>query len=135
MSRSNPVLGSRLTKVLEWAVAQGLFMEASTQTTRPAFLLSGPMGERVVSFYSDGAIYCRFGQAAPKLFAGGVDDRNRFVSELKQLNLIDASVNPDAVVWGRQLNRRLDELNDKELNDLLAVFAGSLKSRGRNDGC
>jgi hypothetical protein len=125
--RSNSVLGARLRQVLDWAVEQGLFMETITHPARPAFLLRGALGEYVASFYADGAIYCRCGQEGARHFLGGADGRNQVVAALKQLGLLDASLDPNAVISGRQLKRKLHELTDEELHHLLAVFERFLK--------
>lgn len=122
IAQEEPVLGQRLSSVLEWAVAKGLFLETYALESRPAFRLQNPDGEMTVSFYRDGAIHCQVGRMAERLFSGGAAQRDAYARDLKQLGLLDPPFDPNSLVAGKNLVHKLAELADGELSSLLAVF-------------
>lgn len=110
-------LGQRLLRVLNWAVENKLFFGARTKF--PTFALRGNNEWRLVSVFSDGTIYVFINE---RHFAGGPSERDRFVDDLKELRLLDQTINPEEVVSGRNLALKLAELEDDRLSALLDLF-------------
>ncbi len=109
-------LGQRLLQALSWALENKLFL--ATRAKFPAFGLRSNNGSRVVSFYSGGAIHVYLNE---KHFAGGPNERDQFVNELKELGLLDQVIDPE-VTTSRNLAMKLTELNDDKLTKLLDLF-------------
>jgi hypothetical protein len=95
-------LGKRLAEVLEWADSKGLFL--STVAKEPAFGLRGNTGSRVLSFFSNGTIYCFFTESC---FSRGKDERDELIRDLKKLGLLNPDFEADQVASGRNLIRKL----------------------------
>jgi hypothetical protein len=111
-------LGRRLQKTLDWAVDKKSFMIAIAMF--PTFGLQGKSKGRIVSFFSNGDIYCVLNA---KHYPGGAEERDELVSQLKELQLIDQELDPQQVVSGRNLAKKLFEMTNEELDNLLAVFS------------
>jgi len=111
-------LGRRLQKILDWAVDKKLFMVAIAMF--PTFGLQGRSKDRIVSFFSSGDIYCVLNE---KHYPGGAEERDELAGQLKELQLIDQDLDPQQVVSGRNLAKKLFELSDEELDNLLDVFS------------
>lgn len=111
-------LGPRLQKILDWAVDKKLFMVAIAMF--PTFGLQGRSKDRIVSFFSSGDIYCVLNE---KHYPGGAEERDELAGQLKELQLIDQGLDPQQVVSGRNLAKKLFELSDEELDNLLDVFS------------
>lgn len=107
-------IGKRLVKVLDWAERNNFFLD--TTSSGPAFGLRGRSGDRIMSFFVDGVIY---GYIADTYYEGGSEERDELVSQLKSMDLIDPRLNPDEVVSGRNLIRKIDELSEEDLEELL----------------
>lgn len=115
-------IGGRLREVLDWAAGRGFFLEARAKT--PVFGLRGRSGNRIVSFFSDGSVYCFLNA---NQYPGGEEERDRFVAELKDLRMLDRELDPRGVVSGRNLARKLTEMEEEELRKLLEVLACTAK--------
>jgi hypothetical protein len=115
---SDHELGRRLQKILDWAVDKKFFMIAIAMF--PTFGLQGKSKNRIVSFFSSGDAYCVLNA---KHYPGGAEERDELVSQLKELQLIDHDLDPQQVVSGRNLAKKLFELSDDELDKLLDVFS------------
>lgn len=118
---ANTGLGKRLREVLDCAVGQGFFLEAKAKN--PTFGLRGRSSERIeriASSFSDGIVYCYLNE---KYYPGGVDERDRFVAELKAHGMLDAYLDPMDVVSGRNLTRKLTDLSEDEFRKPLEVFS------------
>jgi len=111
-------LGSRLQKILDWAVDKKLFMVAIAMF--PTFGLQGKSKNRIVSFFSSGDVYCVLNE---KHYPGGAKERDELAGQLKELKLIDQDLDPQQVVSGRNLAKKLFELSEDELDKLLDVFS------------
>lgn len=111
-------LGRKLQKTLTWAVDKEVFK--ITIAMFPAFGLQGKSKERIVSFFSDGYIYVYLNE---KHYPGGAEERNELVGKLKELQFLDQDLDPQQVVSGRNLAKKLSELTDEELDSLLDVFS------------
>ena len=111
-------IAERLREALDWAVDKGFFLDAKTQA--PTFGLRGRNGGRIVSFFSDGTIYCYINE---KYYADGEAERNQLVGELKGLGLLGPDLDPREVNSGRNLIRKLTDLTGDEFRKLLDVFS------------
>lgn len=107
--------GERLRTLLEWAVREQCFLQARAKS--PAFGLRGRGGGRIFGFYSDGTIYW-FTNAA-----GSARERDQLYQELQALDLVDPGLDPQTVVSGRNLPKKLFDLSSEEFTALLAIFS------------
>ncbi|MEE8077109.1 MAG: hypothetical protein V3T60_15990 [Candidatus Binatia bacterium] len=114
----NRDIGERLREALDWAVERGFFEQSKTQA--PTFALRGRSGDRIVSFFSDGTVYCFIND---KHYPGGEEERDRFVAELKGLALLDSDLDPREVNSGRNLARKLTDLTEAEFQKLVEIFS------------
>lgn len=114
----NQDLATKLQKILNWAVDKKVFKISVAMS--PAFGIVSKTQERIISFYSEGTIYVILNE---KFFWGGFEERNNLVKELKELSLLNKDLDPKLVVSGRNLNKKLFELNDEEIDKLLDVFS------------
>lgn len=113
----NELLRIRLTEVLNFAVASNIFAESLGK--EPQFSLSmKSTGGRVLSISFNGSLYAFFGLNEAKKYPTN-ETRQRFVNDLKRLNLLPQDMNPDDVKSGKILEKRLDELTDSEFAELL----------------
>jgi len=115
---SDHELGRRLQKTLDWAVDKKFFMIAIAMF--PTFGIQGKSKNRIVSFFSSGDVYCVLNA---KYYPKGAEERDELVNQLKELQLIDHGLDPQQVVSGRNLAKKLFELSDDELDKLLDVFS------------
>lgn len=111
-------LGRRLQEILKWVVDKKCFMIAIAM--KPTFGLQGKSKDRIVSFFSDGVIYSFINE---KNYPGGVAERDELVRELKKLQLLDQDLDPQEVVSGRNLTKKLFELSEDEIGKLLDVLS------------
>ncbi len=107
-------LGHRLLKVLDWAVDNRYFLNATAKW--PTFGLQGKSKNRIVTFFKDGTIYVFINE---KHYAGGIEERNKFIDELKELGIYDENLNLDQVVSGRNSPVKLNELSDVNFEKFL----------------
>lgn len=73
----------------------------------------------MLSIAADGAIYAFW---EDKIFPGGSSDLDNLQKRLKQLRLISADFDHNTVVSGRYLVRKLQELVDTEIDELLTIY-------------
>jgi len=111
-------LGHKLQKILKWAVDKKIFME--TTNPIPAFGLQGKSKKRIVSFFSDGAVYCYLRM---NCYLGGTEERDKLVGKLKELQLFKPDLDPQPSWDGRNLKKKLFDMTDEELDNLLDVFS------------
>jgi len=111
-------LGRRLQEILNWAVDKKCFRVAIA--IKPTFGLQGKSKSRIVSFMSNGVIYSVINE---RHYPRGVAERDELVSELKKLQVLDQELDPQEVVSGRNLTKKLSELSDEELVKLLDIFS------------
>jgi hypothetical protein len=110
-------LGRKLRKVLDWAVDKGIFKVAIAKF--PTFGLQGKSKDRIVSFFSNGDVYCVLNE---KFYLGEAEERDELVGKLKELQFLDRDLDPQQVVSGRNLTKKLFEMTDDELDNLLDAF-------------
>jgi len=108
---------SRLKGVLEWAINQRCFLEARAKF--PTFGLRGRGGGRVFTFLPNGTVYW---YVNAQNYAGDAEERDRLFEELKRLRMVDPALDPCEVVAGRNLPRKLTDLEEREFRGLLEVF-------------
>lgn len=120
-------LGKRLRTLLDWAVKERIFLESRTKA--PSFGFRGRSGQRLVSFFADGTVYCYINE---RPYLGGAEERDRLVAELKALQLLDPALDPQEVVSGRSLARKLTELKEDDFTALLKVFSHFCGTPERN---
>lgn len=114
---SDPELGAKLLRILDWACEKNIFKTAKTKN--PTFALQGQGEiERFVSFFSNADIYVFLNE---KHYPGAAD-RDLLVDRLKELQVLDQNVNPQEVASGRNLAKTLNELSEDELQKLLDIF-------------
>lgn len=111
-------LGRKLQKILYWAVDKEIFKIAIAKF--PTFGLQGKSKDRIVSFFSNGDVYCVLND---KFYLGEAEERDQLVGKLKELQFLDQDFDPQQVVSGRNLAKKLFELTDEELDKLLDVFS------------
>ena len=113
----NKLLGIQLQKILDWAAAKGVFMKAAA--FNPTFGLQGKNGYRIFSFFADGSLYCFFNK---KHYPGAFSERNLLVQQLKAVQLLEYSFDPADVFSGQILTKKLQEISDDELEQLLNIL-------------
>lgn len=121
----NPNLRSRLLQILNWALEKKIFLSGIAKY--PSMGLRGKNGNRLVAFFHDGTIFVYLNEQS---FIS-TEERDDFVNGLKKLGLLDPSLDPEAVSSGRNLLKRLHEIDDAQLSELLSFFerhTGSLQS-------
>lgn len=109
-------LSQKLLRILEWALKNEAFLYSIS--IKPYFALRGKSGNRVFAFGYDGTIYV---QMNAKFFQN-LEERNGLIQNLKQLELIDSDLNPDDIVDGRNLYKKLNELNEHQIKGIFKVF-------------
>ncbi len=109
------VLGERLSQILEWAQKRGALIESRAQ--HPTFGLRGKSGERIMSFWQDGLVYCWLNA---QKYAGGVEERDLFVKRLNALPIFD--YDPTGVISGRNSSAPLNELDEKGFQTFLEIL-------------
>jgi hypothetical protein len=110
-------LGHRLRKILDWAVNKQAFM--TSVAIKPTFGIQGKSKDRIMTLSSNGDIYSFM---SVKQYPGGVTERDALVDELKQFGLLDQDLDPNQVVSGRYLSKKLYELSDDDIDKLLDVY-------------
>ena len=112
----------KLRRVLDWSLSNQSFIESKAQL--PSFGICGKGKYRILTIYSDEYVYLFFEQ---RLYPGGNEERDKLVNALKSLQMLDQDIDPQQAANGRNLVRRLSELNDDELAkflDVLGEFCG-----------
>lgn len=110
-------LGQRLEKILNWALEKDIYKMAIAM--KPTFGLQDSSKGRMVSFFSNGDIYIMINE---KHYKGGSAERDKLVSELKELHVLDQGLNPQEVLSGRNLMKKTFELSEEDLEKLLNIF-------------
>ncbi len=113
----NKHLGIQLKKVVDWAAAKGIFMQAAA--LNPTFGLQGKSGDRLFSFFVDGSVYCFFNK---KHYPGAASERNLLIEQFKAVKLLDYSFDTADVSSGQILAKKLYEISDDELDQLLNII-------------
>lgn len=114
----------RLREALDWAEDKGFFLEAKTQA--PTFGLRGRSGDRILSFFSDGTVYCFINE---KHYPGGKQERDHLVGELKSLGLLAPDLDPDEIKSGKSLVRKLTDMRKDELKKMFDIFSHCCRHR------
>jgi len=117
-------IAERLREALDWAVDKGFFLEAKTQA--PTFGLRGRSGDRIVSFFSDGTVYCFINE---KHYPGGKGERDHFVGKLKGLGLLAPDLDPGEIKSGKTLIRKLIDIREDELKKMFDIFSHYCRHR------
>lgn len=111
----------KLRMVLDWSLENGSFLVSNAKL--PAFRILGKNKKSIVAIYTPGSnfesIYVNFEQSR---YAGGVEDRDKLVDELKSMQLFDPDLDPYTVIDGRNLKRKLSEMTDENIEKLLVVL-------------
>ena len=110
-------LGQSLRKILDWAVDKQFFMP--TVAINPTFGLRGKNKERIFTIGSDGVLHSFLN---PKCFLNGDEGRDELVSELKRIELLDQNFDAQEVVSGRNLNKKIFELNEYEFDEFIKIY-------------
>jgi hypothetical protein len=113
----NKGLGERLQKILDWASAKKIFQQAEARN--PAFGILGKSGERIVSFFADGSLYCFFNE---KLYPGGHEERTLLIQQLQAVHLLEYGFDPSLVPSCHSLLKKVQDLSDDELDELLTIL-------------
>jgi len=111
------VIGKRLMEVLEWSIKHDVFM--ATKTKLPSFGIIGNNGMRIVSFFSNGAIFVYI---VEKQFAGGAGERDEFIDTLKEYRFINESLNTKEVMSGRNLDVKIQDMDSNQRQDFLRLI-------------
>lgn len=102
--------------MLDWALENRCFIEGRAQY--PSFGLRGKGKDRILTVFSGEQLYLFFEE---KRYPGGIEERDALINELKALQMLDQTIDPEEVVSGRNLARRLTELDGSEFEKLLSV--------------
>jgi len=94
-------LSEKLLRILGWALDKNCF--ASSISIKPYFALTRKSGNRIFAIAYDGAIYAQINTR----YFQNIEERNGFIQELIKLELIDSDLNPDDVIEGRNLTKKL----------------------------
>jgi len=114
---SDNILSEKLQTILNWALDNKYFKLAIA--LNPIFGLQGKSGTRVVSIFQDGVIYVFLNT---KHYPGGPKERDEFVADLKEFNIMDSDLDPEQVTSGRSMQKRLSDLSGEEIERLLQIF-------------
>lgn len=104
-------------KILNWAINSDCFIQSKTIT--PSFGISSLKKERLFSIINLEIIFFYIKE---KLFSGGKNDRDALVDELKRYGFLDKKIDPEKVVDGRNLSRRLSEMTSDEVDKFLSII-------------
>ena len=112
------VSGAHMQRILNWAVANDRFVESKAKA--PLLSIAGKRGDRLFAVFPSGHLYVwlevfRFPEAA--------GERDSLVTDLKSQDLIKATFDASSVKEGRTMSRKLRELNEDEMSDLMDIFA------------
>jgi hypothetical protein len=114
---SDNELSRKLRKILDWAVNKQIFMTAVAMS--PTFGIQGKSKDRIMTIASSGDLHSFINE---KLFPEGVAERDALVGELKEFGFLDQDLDPNQVISGRNLSKKLFELNEDEIDTLLKVY-------------
>ncbi len=115
---SDQRLRENFDKILEWADNTGCFLES--RTIHPTFGICGSKKLRIASVYQYyDAIYLYMNG---NQYAGGSNERDALVNDLKNAGLLEKHIDPEKVDNGRNLSRKLSEFTSEEIHSLLEIF-------------
>jgi hypothetical protein len=106
-----------LSKLLDWAVEKGYFLEVVAQY--PGFAIKTGDNRRVLRFFISGSVYATFVENA---FYEGKKDLDKLQSQLKDLELLPLDFDYNEVVSGRNLSKKIQDLSDDEIGKLLTIY-------------
>lgn len=110
--------GRRLLQLAEWAVSSSSIREA--RTNDPSFAVDGPTGQRVLSAYlGEGSLFCWTGSGRYRDAA----HRDGFIAALRGCGLLSNDFEPDALAQGKYLSKGLADLEDKDVDALMAALS------------
>jgi hypothetical protein len=110
-------LAGRLLETLDWALRHESFKGARAKN--PAFSACSSVGDRIFTVTLDGTLYWF---ADENHYAGGRQERDQLFRDLVKLGLIDQALSLEGVS-GRNMTRRLGDLNEADFRTLLNVFS------------
>ncbi len=110
-------LSRRLQDILDWSLAQGVFMDAHAKF--PTFGIRGPNNMRILTIGSNGGVYLFIDK---KNWNGSLLQRDELVEDLKYLKLLNQNFNSEEIVSGRNLNVKITELSEEVLSKLLDIL-------------
>jgi hypothetical protein len=88
----NVTIGSRLRKVLDWALSNGFFFESENGSEEiPIFGLRGKYNDLFVRFIRKGEIFVYLNEK----YTGGKKQRAELISDLKEANLLKLKKDED----------------------------------------
>jgi len=108
---------ARLQELLTWAVDRGVFLPARAK--KAVFGIKGKTGQRLFTVYPDGTVYWYMNE---RNYPGGRVERDSSLAELRQLSLVSPELDPGTVSSGRNLSRKLAELNSEEFSSLVRIL-------------
>jgi len=111
-------LSKRLLTVMDWALNNKIFMETTAHF--PGFGLRGTNKRRILSISPTAPIYAWLNE---KCYPGGAEERDQLCDELKKMGMLDQNLNLQTVVDGKNLSRKLTDLSDDELQNLLDLYS------------
>ena len=114
---SNNTLRIRLEKILDWAVINNIFKESETEN--PIFKILAKSKKPLISVYGNGGGYLR---TRKELYLGGISERDNLVTDLKNLGLFGNDFNPELSKEGKELARKLSDLNEDEFDNFLHIL-------------
>ncbi len=116
-------LKNRLQIMREFGLKENLFMESKGKV--PQFSLKSKLG-RLFGVTAEGNMYAYIGKTEQAKYPS---EKNRydFVNDLKTLKLLPQNQNPDEVKSGRNLIKKLGQLNEEEFEKLLDILRRHLK--------
>jgi len=109
---------NRLQKIAKWASNKGIMLPNKGQEGN--IRIRGKNKNQVALFrQEDGQIYIVLKESS---YAGRAEERDALVKELKGLGLYPQSLNPYKIADGKMLTKKLYELDDEEIAELLEIL-------------
>ena len=110
--------GNAALRVLDWTLKNDCHLQSRAKS--PTFGISGKLKDRIATVQSGDQLYVFLEE---RKYPGGAEERDVLLSELKALGMYPPDLDPNEVVSGRTSVRRLWELEDGELDNLIDVLA------------
>jgi hypothetical protein len=110
--------GAHMQRVLDWAVENDRYVESEAKAA--LFSIAGKKGDRLFAVFSSGHIYVWFDDFR---YPGGLTERDQLAATLKEMDLMKADFDVNAVKEGKTLSRKVGVLSEAEMGDLLDLLA------------
>lgn len=109
-------LGHLLQKILDWAISEGIFMPSPG--AKPGFRLRSKSNpeQGAVTFSSNGTIQVYFNNILDSA------EKNAIFDEIMKINPLKNPDNPDNIKRSKDLQLKVQEISEPELDNLLLII-------------